>query len=95
MPTATPTLFQPFGENYAYCVFNTAPNAVNINVARDIKDSIAAVVVHPGSVATDMNSHADGSLSLTRAVGDDACGIQLSLTDTGKFLKYDGAVIPW
>ncbi|MEH6456591.1 MAG: SDR family oxidoreductase [Cocleimonas sp.] len=84
------------GGSYAYRSTKTALNMVMMNAAHDLKaKGIAAVILHPGWVRTDMGGP-NGELS----VEESATSLRNILTnasieDTGKFFDIDGSIIPW
>jgi NAD(P)-dependent dehydrogenase (short-subunit alcohol dehydrogenase family) len=79
-----------------YRTSKTAVNMVMKSLSIDLEPSgIAVVTLHPGWVETDMggpNALIDTKTSVTglRKVID-----QLNLTNTGKFIAYDGKEIAW
>jgi NAD(P)-dependent dehydrogenase (short-subunit alcohol dehydrogenase family) len=84
------------GGSYMYRTSKTAVNMVMKSLSIDLEPSgIAVVTLHPGWVETDMggpNALIDTKTSVTglRKVID-----QLNLTNTGKFIAYDGKEIAW
>jgi RNA-binding protein with serine-rich domain 1 len=84
------------GKLYSYRASKAAVNMINSSLAVDLKgESIAAVVIHPGYVATDMNSH-QGTISAETSVAGIASVIdKLMLADSGKFFDYAGESLPW
>jgi NAD(P)-dependent dehydrogenase (short-subunit alcohol dehydrogenase family) len=84
------------GGNYLYRSSKAAVNMVVKSLAIDLKPlGITAVVFHPGWVKTDMGGPnamitAEQSVSgIRQVIGN------LTTADSGKFLAYDGQVIPW
>ena len=62
------------------------------------EDGITVVVLHPGSVLTEKQADLTfpGMIETTFSVGHMIDTIdKLTITDTGKFLLYDGSVQPW
>ena len=84
------------GGSYIYRSSKTALNSVVKSLAVDLApEGIAAAVLHPGWVRTDMGGpsgliDAPESVSGMLAVVDG-----LSAANTGRFLNYDGAAIAW
>ena len=84
------------GGSYIYRSSKTALNSVVKSLAVDLApEGIAAAVLHPGWVRTDMGGpsgliDAPESVSGMLAVVDG-----LSAANTGRFLNYDGADIAW
>jgi NAD(P)-dependent dehydrogenase (short-subunit alcohol dehydrogenase family) len=84
------------GGSYAYrstkAALNAAMKSLSIELARR---KIAVVVFHPGWVRTDMGGRS-ASLSPKKSVeGMRAVIDRLTLSDSGRFLNYDGTEIPW
>ena len=84
------------GGSYMYRTTKTAVNMVMKSLSIDLKPSgIAVVTLHPGWVETDMGGpnaliNVETSVSGLRKVID-----KVSLSDTGKFIAYDGKEIAW
>lgn len=84
------------GGSYMYRTTKTAVNMLMKSLSIDLEPAgIAVVTLHPGWVETDMggpNALIDTKTSVSglRKVID-----QLNLTNTGKFIAYDGKEIPW
>lgn len=84
------------GGSYIYRSTKTAVNMVMKSLSIDLMPSgVAAVTLHPGWVQTDMggsNALIDTKTSVTglRKVIND-----LELSNTGKFIAYDGKEIAW
>ncbi|GMF55959.1 unnamed protein product [Phytophthora fragariaefolia] len=84
------------GGNYSYAASKVAVNMVNSSLAIDLKkDNIAAVVVHPGYVVTDLT----GGLGVVRT-DESVRGMtsvieKVTMKDTGKFYHFQGHEIPW
>jgi len=91
--------------------YRTSKVAVNMETtvfANDLKnDGFKVVSVHPGFVSTDMGSHASQRMSKTRPgygptlSPSESIKAMLKLTSeltvkqTGQYLKYDGSEMPW
>jgi NAD(P)-dependent dehydrogenase (short-subunit alcohol dehydrogenase family) len=84
------------GESYIYRTSKTALNMVMKSLSIDLKPyGICVVTLHPGWVQTDMGGpnawiNAQTSVSGLRKVIEN-----LSLSNTGKFIAYDGKEIAW
>lgn len=84
------------GGSYLYRTSKTAVNMVIKTLSIDLKPAgVIAVVFHPGWVKTDMGGpraqiSATQSVSGMRRIID-----RLSTADSGKFLSYDGQIVPW
>lgn len=84
------------GGSYLYRSSKAALNAVMVSLAHDLRERrIGALLLHPGWVKTDMGGQhaeitAETSVRGMRKVMDD-----FTLRDTGRFIAYDGAELPW
>jgi NAD(P)-dependent dehydrogenase (short-subunit alcohol dehydrogenase family) len=84
------------GGSYLYRTSKTAVNMLMKNLAIDLQPrGIAAAVLHPGWVLTDMGGPnalitPQQSVAGMRQVID-----QLTLQNAGRFIAYDGQQIPW
>jgi NAD(P)-dependent dehydrogenase (short-subunit alcohol dehydrogenase family) len=84
------------GGSYLYRTSKTAVNMVIKTLSIDLKPAgVIAVVFHPGWVKRDMGGpraliSATQSVSGMRRIID-----RLSMADSGKFLSYDGQIVPW
>lgn len=84
------------GGHYLYRSSKAAVNIVVKSLAIDLKPvGITAVVLHPGWVKTDMGGPnawitAEQSVSGMRHIIS-----RLTPADSGKFIAYDGQVVPW
>jgi len=84
------------GGYYAYRSSKAAVNCVAKGLSGDLGSrGITVVVMHPGWVRTDM-----GGASAPLSPSDSVSGMRkvidgLTPGDNGKFLNYDGSVIPW
>lgn len=84
------------GGSYMYRSSKAAVNMVVKTLAIDLRPAgIIAVVLHPGWVKTDMGGpHA--LISVAQSVSGMRNVIAgLTLTDSGKFIAYDGQAVPW
>jgi len=84
------------GGSYIYRSSKSAVNMVVKSLAIDLRSiGIIAVLLHPGWVRTDMGGPS-GLISTKQSVSGMRNVIcQLVLTDSGKFIAYDGQIIPW
>ncbi|HEU4853680.1 MAG TPA: SDR family NAD(P)-dependent oxidoreductase, partial [Nitrosospira sp.] len=82
--------------SYMYRSSKAAVNMVVKTLAIDLKPAgIIAVVLHPGWVKTDMGGP-NALISATRSVSGMRDVISgLTLSDSGKFIAYDGQAVPW
>lgn len=84
------------GGYYGYRMSKAALNAAGVSLAHDLKPrGVAVVILHPGSVRTEM-THGHGMID----VGESARGLllridELRLDTTGRFLHQNGEVLPW
>ena len=84
------------GGSYLYRTSKTAANMAMKSLSIDLKsDGIACCVLHPGWVLTDMGGpnaliNTEQSVTGLRKVIAD-----LNLNNAGRFIAYDGKVIPW
>lgn len=84
------------GGCYVYRSSKAALNAVMRSAAIDLRaKDITVVLVHPGWVKTDMGGPkaqigVAESVARVRAVLD-----RVGIADSGRFLNFDGSVIPW
>ena len=84
------------GGAYAYRASKAALNAVTRSLAADLKDrGITVAVFHPGWVSTDMGGSTAPVTPAESAHGIRAVIEGLTAADSGRFLGYDGAEIPW
>jgi NAD(P)-dependent dehydrogenase (short-subunit alcohol dehydrogenase family) len=84
------------GGSYIYRSSKAAVNMIVKTLAIDLKSaSIISVALHPGWVKTDMGG-ANALISTTESVtGMRNVISHLALADSGKFIAYDGRIIPW
>lgn len=84
------------GGSYMYRSSKAAVNMVVKTLAVDLKPAgIITVALHPGWVKTDMGG-ANALISAVRSVSGMRDVISgLTLSDSGKFIAYDGQAIPW
>jgi len=84
------------GGYYGYRMSKAALNAAGASLAHDLKPrGIAVVILHPGSVRTEM-THGRGMIEADEAVRGLLQRIdELRLETTGRFLHQNGEVLPW
>ncbi len=84
------------GGSYIYRSSKSAVNMVVKSLAIDLRSvGIIAVLLHPGWVRTDMGGPS-GLISTEQSVSGMRNVIsQFSPSDSGKFIAYDGQIIPW
>jgi NAD(P)-dependent dehydrogenase (short-subunit alcohol dehydrogenase family) len=84
------------GGYYGYRMSKAALNAAGVSLARDLKPrGIAVVVLHPGSVRTDM-TRGHGAIEPSDAVRGLLQRIdELRLETSGRFLHQNGVLLPW
>jgi NAD(P)-dependent dehydrogenase (short-subunit alcohol dehydrogenase family) len=80
-------------------VYRSSKAALNM-VARNLSlefapREIAVVMFHPGWVKTDMGGPGAALEPQESVTGLRTAIAKLTLTDSGKYLSYDGSVIPW
>ncbi len=84
------------GNDTAYCVSKAALNMVTVKTAAALKDeAITVVAMHPGWVRTDMGGDAAPLSSVESATSIIDVVDQLTLADSGRFLRWDGTEHPW
>lgn len=84
------------GGAYAYRSSKGALNAVVRSLAADLAGrGVAVVAFHPGWVSTDMGGPSAPVTPAQSVHGMRAVIDGLNLADSGRFLRYDGAEIPW
>ena len=84
------------GKSYAYRASKTALNMLSVAMKKEgLEDNISFLILHPGWVKTRMGGeHAPVELD------DSVSGMMEliyshSLTDSGRFVQYDGVDLPW
>lgn len=84
------------GGSYIYRSSKSALNMVIKSTAIDLKsNNIISVLLHPGWVRTDMGGP-NGLISVEQSVSGMLDIIKgLTIADSGKFIAYDGKIIPW
>ncbi|KAK1943295.1 C-factor [Phytophthora citrophthora] len=86
----------PNGDMYGYRASKAALNMINANLAVDLKkDKIAAIVLQPGYVKTDLNG-GNGAVEPEESIaGMTKVLSAVSLEDTSKFYDFQGPELPW
>ena len=84
------------GGSYVYRSSKSAVNIVMKSLAIDLESKgIIVALLHPGWVRTDMGGP-NGLISTEKSVAGMRYVIdELTHTDSGKFLAFDGQIIPW
>jgi NAD(P)-dependent dehydrogenase (short-subunit alcohol dehydrogenase family) len=84
------------GGSYIYRSSKSAVNMVVKSIAIDLEsDEIISVLLHPGWVRTDMGGPS-GLISVEQSVSGMLSVIrEVTSADSGKFIAYDGQIIPW
>lgn len=84
------------GGYYGYRMSKAALNAAGVSLAHDLKPrGVAVVILHPGSVRTEM-THGHGMIEADEAARGLLRRIdELRLETTGRFLHQNGDVLPW
>jgi len=84
------------GGYYGYRMSKAALNAAGVSLARDLKPrGIAVVILHPGSVRTEMTG-GQGVIEADESVRGLLKRIdELRLETSGRFLHQNGEVLPW
>lgn len=83
------------GGRYAYRSSKAALNMINRSLSYDLSGQVITVVFHPGWVATDMGGTMAPLQPVDSVKGMRAAIKALSDRDTGKFLDWEGAELPW
>lgn len=84
------------GRDAAYCVSKAALNMVSVKSAAALApEGIGVVMLHPGWVQTDMGGE-NAPLTVDQSADAIVASIDnLSLADTGRFIRWDGYDHPW
>lgn len=84
------------GGSYIYRSSKSAVNMVVKSLAIDLRSNdIISVLLHPGWVRTDMGGP-NGLISVEQSVSGMLSVIrEFTLADSGKFIAYDGQIVPW
>ena len=84
------------GGSYIYRSSKSAVNMVMKSIAIDLEaNDIISVLLHPGWVRTDMGGPS-GLISVEQSVSGMLSVIrEVTSADSGKFIAYDGQIIPW
>jgi NAD(P)-dependent dehydrogenase (short-subunit alcohol dehydrogenase family) len=84
------------GGYYGYRMSKAALNAAGVSLAHDLKPrNIAVIILHPGSVRTEM-TRGQGMIGVEESVRGLLQRIdELRIETTGRFLHQNGDVLPW
>lgn len=84
------------GRFYGYRMSKAALNAAGVSLAHDLRPrGISVVILHPGSVRTEM-THGHGMIDADESVRGLLSRIdELRLETSGRFLHQNGEVLPW
>jgi NAD(P)-dependent dehydrogenase (short-subunit alcohol dehydrogenase family) len=84
------------GGYYGYRMSKAALNAAGVSLAHDLKPrGVAVVILHPGSVRTEM-TRGHGMIEAEKSVRGLLQRIdELRLETSGRFLHQNGEVLPW
>jgi NAD(P)-dependent dehydrogenase (short-subunit alcohol dehydrogenase family) len=84
------------GRYYGYRMSKAALNAAGVSLAHDLKPrGVAVVILHPGSVRTEM-TRGQGMIEPDESVRGLLQRIdELELETTGRFLHQNGEILPW
>lgn len=84
------------GSDASYCISKAGLNMASLKAAADLRDDgIAVVMLHPGWVSSDMGGSAApmNPRESAEAIADTMA--QLSIADSGRFIKWDNTDHPW
>ena len=84
------------GRSYAYRASKTALNMFTVAMKNEaLKDNISFAVIHPGWVRTGMGG-SNAPLEMKESVAGMMEVLQTqTLENTGRFVQYDGKILPW
>ncbi len=84
------------GRDTAYCVSKAALNMLGVKSAEALRpDGVGVVMLHPGWVQTDMGGSGapmtieESSIAIVDTISE------LTIADTGRFIRWDGHDHPW
>jgi len=84
------------GSDTAYCVSKAALNMLTVKTAAALRgEEIAAVMVHPGWVSSDMGGVSAPITPVDSAAAMIATFDSLTLADSGRFITWDGRTHDW
>lgn len=84
------------GRDTSYCVSKAALNMWSVKAATALQpEGIAVVMLHPGWVSTDMGGPSADITPTESATAIVANVADLTIEDTGRFIKWDGSDHPW
>lgn len=84
------------GRDTAYCVSKAALNMLSVKSAAALRgDDVGVIMLHPGWIATDMGD-SKAPLDVDEASATMVSTIEaLTITDSGRFVRWDGHDHPW
>ena len=87
---------QRIGRDVAYAVSKAAMNMMTLTQAQAMaNDGVTVIAMHPGWLRTDMGGAeadletSDAAFQIVETVSS------LTITDTGRFFRWDGSIHPW
>ncbi|HEX2581843.1 MAG TPA: SDR family oxidoreductase [Dongiaceae bacterium] len=84
------------GGTYAYRTSKAAVNMAMAIAARDLKDrGIKVIILNPGWVKTDMGGSAAPLEPADSVAGIRRVLAKVKMSDSGKFINYNGEKLPW
>lgn len=84
------------GGSYLYRASKSALNAIGKSLSVDLADQgVSVALLHPGWVQTEMGGPNALISTQTSVLGIRRVLEQLDLSNSGRFLNYDGSEIPW
>jgi len=90
------SIARTMGGSYSYRASKAGLNMYSKVLSSDLRPmGITVVVIHPGWVKTDMGGRG-ASLSLEQSISEMFKVIdEIGMADTGRYLQWDGAELPW
>lgn len=92
------SILKTYGGGYAYRASKTALNMVMRTLSRDLSEQGVIVgILAPGIVATDMTKGIDIPMITAEESARGLADVidSLTLNNSGQFIQYDGAEMPW
>ncbi len=84
------------GSDASYCISKAGLNMASLKAAADLRDDrIAVVMLHPGWVSSDMGGSAAPMSPVESAEAIADTMDQLTLADSGRFIRWDNTDHPW
>ncbi len=84
------------GRDTSYCVSKAALNMWSVKAAKALQDErIAMIMLHPGWVSTDMGGSSADLTPTESATAIVTTVDGLTLSDSGRFINWDGSEHPW